>query len=289
MTREEATRELTSDAPHTRLQAARLLGRIGSPSDVTVLRRALQKETVSFVRRALETAIARAGSTHVDSGGEEPQDELPPDPRLYSRAVEWATATLLHEISPRLGEAKLAARRSVPNYEASDLKRRFDALDGILEAIGELQQASRSEAVTSVNLYGLIEEVWAEESLRNSCTLSAQGPLDSTATVDRNRLRLAICNGLRNAMEVTVEAGRQDPIVATWGMTDVEFWITILDHGPGLASPAEAAFKIGSTTKVGHRGFGLAIVQQAMMTLGGTVNLSPGASGGARFELRWPR
>lgn len=106
MTREEATHELTSDAPHNRLQAARLLGRIGSPSDVTILRQALQKETVSFVRRALETAIARAGSAHVAPSGEEPQDESAPDPRLYSRAVEWATATLLHEISPRLGEAK---------------------------------------------------------------------------------------------------------------------------------------------------------------------------------------
>src|SRR5207302_9990647 len=110
---------------------------------------------------------------------------------------------------------------------------------------------------------------------------------------DARLLQLAVCNGLRNAIEAVVEGGSSelDAIIITWGATDVDYWITVIDHGPGLAGPVESAFEIGKSTKQGQgrRGFGLAIARQAMQTLGGTVSLLPAVRGGTRYELRWDR
>ena len=46
--------------------------------------------------------------------------------------------------------------------------------------------------------------------------------------------------------------------------------------------------EIGSTTKAGHLGMGLATAQQALISLGGSVRLIP-AERGVRFEMRWPK
>ena len=78
-------------------------------------------------------------------------------------------------------------------------------------------------------------------------------------------------------------------MVITWGMTDVDYWVVILDQGPGIVGVGEGAFNIGSTTKMGHIGFGLAIGRQAMDTLEGNVTLFPAQGGGACLELRWDR
>ena len=75
----------------------------------------------------------------------------------------------------------------------------------------------------------------------------------------------------------------------TWGMTDIDYWVAVLDRGPGIVGPAESTFGIGETTKKGHSGFGLAIAKQAIETLGGACTLQPAAEGGARFEIRWER
>ena len=110
-------------------------------------------------------------------------------------------------------------------------------------------------------------------------------------TSDPRLLQLAICNGVRNAIEAVIESGSNDPhaVVVTWGETDVDYWITIIDRGPGVVGPIGPAFDIGKTTKQGHSGFGLAIARQAMETLSGHVTLQPAVSGGTHYVLRWAR
>ncbi len=110
-------------------------------------------------------------------------------------------------------------------------------------------------------------------------------------TSDRALLRLAVSNGIRNAVEAVTGAPGDEPhpIIVAWGATDVDYWVTVLDRGPGVVGPAESAFGIGKTTKKGHSGFGLTIARQAIETLGGMCTLQPVTEGGARFELRWER
>jgi nitrogen fixation/metabolism regulation signal transduction histidine kinase len=62
---------------------------------------------------------------------------------------------------------------------------------------------------------------------------------------DTNLLRLALSNGIRNAMESVVSLQREKEnhaIVVAWGKSDIEYWIAIIDHGTGIDGPIEAAF-----------------------------------------------
>ncbi|MNJ64468.1 hypothetical protein D3C77_604170 [compost metagenome] len=72
-----------------------------------------------------------------------------------------------------------------------------------------------------------------------------------------------------------------------WGTNNVDNWVTIIDSGLGLFGSPEAAFKIGNTNKENHSGFGMAIIQQAIENLGGSVSLSNVSSGGAKLDLKW--
>ena len=79
------------------------------------------------------------------------------------------------------------------------------------------------------------------------------------------------------------------PVIVTWGETDVDIWVSVLDHGPGIAGPVESVLGIGKSTKVGHNGFGLPIAKAAIEALGGTLILESSTGGGAKYELRWEK
>ena len=81
--------------------------------------------------------------------------------------------------------------------------------------------------------------------------VSLVGPSPMVITSDPALLRLAISNGIRNALEAvsTLAIEEPHPVVMTWGMTDIDYWVAIVDKGPGIVGPSEAAFGIGKTTK----------------------------------------
>jgi len=139
----------------------------------------------------------------------------------------------------------------------------------------------------------LLEEVVSEVKGVDTVEVSLHGAKPMLMTSDRALLRLAVSNGIRNAVEAVTGNRDSDPephpIIITWGETDVDYWVAVLDRGSGVVGLAESAFGIGKTTKKGHSGFGLAIARQAIETLGGACTLQPAKEGGARFEIRWER
>ena len=76
--------------------------------------------------------------------------------------------------------------------------------------------------------------------------------------------------------------------MVSWGTTDVDNWVSIVDVGIGFKGNVQRAFDIGTTTKAGHHGMGLAIANQAIVSMGGGIILVPNERG-VRFEMRWPK
>jgi len=76
-------------------------------------------------------------------------------------------------------------------------------------------------------------------------------------------------------------------VTISWGDTDVDYWLAVVDHGGGLTGPIETAFEIGNSTKKDHIGFGLAIARQAVETMIGSLSLEPAKHGGALYTARW--
>jgi nitrogen fixation/metabolism regulation signal transduction histidine kinase len=198
---------------------------------------------------------------------------------------------LLHEIASPMGLVRLAASREVKDFETSKTKFYLDSLQRIFEAIEQLKGAAAAPKPEEFDLAELINDIKLHEAADQTVEISLHGPKPLVIKSDRILVRFAISNGLRNAIEAVAESGSSDPhaIVVTWEATDVDYWVAVLDRGPGLVGPIEAAFEIGKSTKQGHSGFGLAIARQAIETLGGAISLQPATGGGVLYKVRWER
>ena len=294
MTRQEALETLSSSSAHDRLKAVRFLARNSDPSDLQALCDALRSETVSYVRTGLELAIKRishSASPKVEAASEE--FEIPPDVRsqIRNEVTEEVTGQILHEIASPVGLIASAAMREIPSYEHSRTRRHVENLKRIFEAIEQLKGATAAPRPEEFDLVELLAEIVSEAVGSDPIGVSLHGAKPMLITSDRALLRLAMSNGIRNAVEAVTGAPGNEPypIVVTWGETDVDYWVTVLDRGPGVVGSAESAFGIGKTTKKGHSGFGLTIARQAIETLDGACTLQPTTEGGVRFEIRWER
>lgn len=287
--REEIRKALSSSSSHDRLRAARALARSARVADASMIIGFLAQEKVSFVRRALHQTLARLehNGPAAPTMSHASSDTGVSERVAYSKAVDWVASTLLHELLPRVGAIAREAQRALPDYEQSRLKSRVDALSWLLDGVAELRKATVSQVVTDFLLADVIRKNIAAVEIPPEVDLRREGRVDIVAVGDPNLVSIAFCNGLRNAIEACSFRAAPSDITVSWGETEVDYWISVIDNGPGLPGTPEAAFEIGRTTKRGHRGFGLAIARQAMETVDGSVALTPNTPSGAIYELRW--
>lgn len=295
MTRDEATRLLQSSSPHDRIKAARFLAGEVQLDDLKFFQKVRARESVGYVKSVLDLAISRArdlaateNPTPTDAAGM--TDEL--NLAVGSKAVKFIAGQLLHELSGPIGLLALAASQEVPDYSHSRTRKRMEALQRTFEAIEFLQTAATEPKPTHFDLSETIVDVALAEKEKAGIEISLDGPKSLLVNTDKRLFERAFCNGVKNALEaigsMDLEAVAH-AVVVTWGETDVDYWVSVLDAGPGLPQGSDNCFDFGNTGKKDHAGFGLAIARQAMQSIGGTCELSPGASGGARFDLRWGR
>jgi signal transduction histidine kinase len=278
---------------HDRLRAARALTSLARPEDLQVLQAAHASETVSYVKKVLESGIRRV-RRDIEEARAVDAESIPPSVmrQVHAKAVEEVARTLLHEIEAIAGAIALAAAREVPDFAQSATKTQVDRLEKQLEGITRLKAAAAAPKMVQFSLGAWVKELVAEEIGDTGLSISLVGPENLVVEGDPKLLRLAVCNGLKNAVEAVHERPVEfdngaSRIVVSWESTDVECWVAIKDDGPGLIGSATDALPIGRTTKIGHGGMGLMTAKQAMDSHGGSVSLSPGAQGGALFEVRW--
>jgi signal transduction histidine kinase len=237
--------------------------------------------------QAIARIIANERGDFVSVQDEE--SEPMPENEILARSIEWVGGMLLHEMEGPIGRASFYATKEIDAYGESKTKKELDALKNVFTGIQQLVTASMPPKPQEFDLATLIDEIVATEA-EHSWSPSVYGPRPFVVVSDPAFVRLAIVNGLRNAIEAIEQVGSRNqelPIVITWGETDRDFWLSIIDQGPGVSGSVAAKFEIGRSTKHGHRGFGLAIARRAMESLQGSVSLQPGTGGGTRYELRW--
>lgn len=290
MTREEAWQLLESERTHDRLRGARELARGAAASDKARLVAALGRETVVWIRKALEAAIERA------DGGERPGpletvpwDELEPDIAAYARGSEDGVRSLLHELTPILGLLRLSLASEITDYRNSKSKRHLESLLSLVTAVKQLNEAATEVVTVEFDLASRVRAAAQAVSEELQHDVQFAGPEPLMVEGSPHLIELVVKNALRNAVESEQAAGISLPVLVSWDQTDRETWITVLDRGVGLPAGSEHAFAIGRTSKASHAGMGLAIVERAAQSLFGRVTLSPREGGGVAFELRWPR
>lgn len=287
------TRKLGSTDPRERLEAARHLAEHAHAKQVELIEAALAVETVAWVTSALKRALQRARPI----GSAPPaQDRVElsagQTAQIYSDALETTAKQIIHEIEPILGALRLSAETEMENFEGSDTKRGLERMEALVTGLARLRQAASAPMLEDFSLDQCIFAWIAEEVGQKPVSVLRAGPQETIVEGDKGLVCLAFVNGLRNAIDATlalpVEDKRNPEITVNWGVTDIDVWVAIVDGGIGFRGSLPRAFEIGSTTKAGHLGMGLATAQQAMTSLGGSVRLIPGERG-VRFEMRWPK
>ena len=291
MNNEEALASMKSGSPHERQRAARHLSKNGTVNELTAIRKARSREKNSYVKTILDATIARLSQIRSEEGNSEqieygvPQDLVR---RIRTQEFESVTALLLHEVASPFGLVANAASREIQDYDRSNTKRHVDRVQRIFDGIEQLKNATATPVPQQFDLPELMDRIIGEECPGGQI-VALHGQRPFPVTTDPNLLTFAICNGLRNAVEAADQSKGEQPVVITWGVNDTDYWLAIIDNGAGLAGSPDSAFEPGKSSKKGqgHIGFGLTIAKQAMDTLGGIVMLSPGNTGGTRYELKW--
>lgn len=294
MTPEYVLKKLSSTDPRERLEAARYLAENSQNSHIEIIEPALAVETVAWVRSALRRALQRVrpDSPNFDKAS---SNELTAmyAAQIYSDALETTAAQIIHEIEPILGSLRLAAESEVPVFDGSDTQRGLDRLDALVAGLSRLRRAASAPKVEELALDRYIYD-WIEEETHADVPIRMlrAGPQGCIVDGDKGLIYLCFVNGLRNAIDATkgleVKETTYPDITINWGTTDIDYWVSIVDSGVGFRGNVARAFEIGSTSKAGHLGMGLATAQQAMTSMEGSVRLIP-IERGVRFEMRWPK
>lgn len=294
MTKDEALLDLLSPLSHKRIEAVRFFIVNGNENDLTILRKARQAETDTYVQKRLDQALNQLSLAHASTElllSQEEVTEEENDQDTLGKAYEWVGGLFLHEMEGPIGRASLYASKDIPDYPSSKTKKEIDTLKSVFGCIEQLVKVSKPPRPRQVDLSLLIQDVVSTE-IDSSINLSIYGTKPFVVVTDPDFLKLALSNGLRNAAEAITQfcsLEEQHPIVVTWGETDRDYWISVIDHGAGIQGKVSSNFEIGKSTKSGHRGFGLTIARRAMEAIHGTVALQSETGVGARYELRWER
>jgi len=111
-------------------------------------------------------------------------------------------------------------------------------------------------------------------------------PDDATASFDKLKVKQAVVNVVRNAIEASPAAAE---VLVRCRLADGDVEIAVADNGPGVAAADRAAiFAPFFTTKEEGSGLGLAIAREFAEAHGGAITAETSPSGGAVFVLRLP-
>lgn len=193
------------------------------------------------------------------------------------RAQTHEFANQLHTIS---GLVQLGEYDAVRDLVGTLTRRRAEISDSVTRRISDPAVAALLIAKTT-----LAAESGVTLVIDDTTHLSALDPVLATDVIT------ILGNLVDNAVDVSEGTERRQVTVTiddTDGLT-----IAVADSGAGVPEPLrETIFARGVTSKPdvpGGRGIGLALVRLVSAQLGGQVEISDGATGGAVFEVRLPR
>ena len=268
------------------------------------------------IRRIQEGARALASEnlgTRVSAGLEARKDEVAVLARDFDamadrlRSNRAATTQLLRDISHELRSplARMRVAVGLARQPAADhvrqldrLEREIERLDSLISQVLKLARLQGTDAPFSrepVAIDEIIEEVVRDanfEGAVKNCSVELKGAANASVLGNRELLRSAIENVLRNAMRYSPPG---QPVSVSIEASGSALLIRIKDRGPGVP-PAdlqrifEPFYRVAESRDrdSGGEGIGLAITAQVMRAHGGSAEASNPAAGGFEVRLSLP-
>ena len=215
-------------------------------------------------------------------------------------AIGKVSSVVSHQILQQLGVIGLHAdliRNAAADDDAAVEHARANAA-AIEDALGDVNRILTDLLVFSrdlrLNLYThRLDDVLAEClaecrpcGAARAVTVQVECPPETTLTLDKLKIKQALVNVLRNAIDASPPGGRVTVRVAAH---DGSAEIAIADGGTGVRpEDREAIFTPFFTTKEHGTGLGLAIAREFAEAHGGRLYVGDGNAPGATFVLRLP-
>ncbi|MFI4891345.1 MAG: ATP-binding protein [Steroidobacterales bacterium] len=268
------------------------------------------------IRRLQEGARAVASESldlRVSAGLDGRNDELAVLARDFDamadqlKANRGARTRLLRDISHELRSplARMRVAVGLARQLPADISRQLDRLESEIERLDKmisqvlqlarLQSANPPYAKEAVPIDEIIEEVVRDanfEGAAKDCVVSTSGKADACVLGNRELLRSAIENVLRNAVRYSPPS---TPVELRVSAADGSLQILVRDRGPGVPGDDlkrifEPFFRVAESRDRGSggEGIGLAITAQVLRSLGGTAVAVNRADGGLEVRLSMP-
>jgi signal transduction histidine kinase len=218
-------------------------------------------------------------------------------------AIGKMSSVISHQMLQQLGVIGLYAdliRQAEPDDDAGTVVERAKAnAAAIEEALGGVNQVLRDLLVFSrdlrLNLYehrlGVLLAECVEDcrpqATERRITLRLECPAEATARLDKLKIRQALVNVLRNAIEASSPGGE---VAVRASLDDGVAEVVVSDRGPGIPeADRDAVFAPFFTTKEQGSGLGLAIAREFAGAHGGDLRAESRDGGGVTIVLRLPR
>ena len=263
---------------------------------------------------ASENLDARGGaSLRVSAGFEDRKDELAVLARDFDAMADGLIANraavtrllrdISHELRSPLARMRLAvglARRPTADSERQldRLEREIERLDDLIGQVLKLARLNGTDAPIErepVDVDEMIEEIVHDanfEGAAKGCTISVEGSAGRTVNGNRELLRSAIENVLRNAVRYSPPGA---PVEVAVERGDAGLAVSIRDRGPGVPAADlerifEPFFRVAESRDrdSGGEGIGLAITSQVMRAHGGSATAGNRPAGGLEVRLGLP-
>jgi len=186
---------------------------------------------------------------------------------------------LTNKLQTAMGFLELAREEDDPAYY-DRVERALERMDAMTTDLLALPRLDFDELERErVPLETLAEECWrALEVGESALVVEADEPL----RVDEGLFRNVLENLLQNAV-----VHNEDPVTVRVGPLDGAGGFYVEDDGRGVDEDDRSdLFEFGYSTE-GH-GFGLALVREVVDLHGGSIAVTDGDAGGARFEVECP-
>jgi PAS domain S-box-containing protein len=220
----------------------------------------------------------------------------------FDRADRLSTLGLLvaglaHEIKNPLGAIHGLVQMLAEDVPADHPRRRYhetilrevERLDDIVKRLLDLASPSRWESAP-LSVGEVVRDaasLMGFEAERRGVTLigGTTGP-DPWVTGDRDRIRQAVINVIKNALEATPPGG-----LVHWDVGVEGEWAVVEVSNPGESFPEEVTSRVPGvfrSSKIGGSGLGLAITHQILQHHRGHVQVRNREEGGAVVRLLFP-
>jgi two-component system, OmpR family, sensor kinase len=273
--------------------------------------RRIQEGARALASESLEVSVS--AGLRVSAGLEGRKDELAVLARDFDamadqlRANRSAITQLLRDISHELRSplARMRVALGLARQPPADLSRQLDRLereierlDSLISQVLKLARLHGTDAPFAREAFDLdevIEEVVRDanfEGAAKNCKITLQGAANAAINGNRDLVRSAIENVLRNA----VRYSPQDAPVSVAVTRDQGGWVILIrDRGPGVPAGDlerifEPFYRVAESRDrdSGGEGIGLAITAQVMKAHGGSAKAANSQGGGFEVRLSLP-